>query len=743
MFVGISPGRHEMQTGKPFTGQSGNLIRNILEAVGRGLTLDQCYATNLCCTTNIKPSLDTIMGCYPRLLREIQRVKPKLIVALGLITAGVFYPDRKFGDVRGCFDWHPTLGCWILVTNHTAAVLYEDNLARHNQAADIVSDFKKIAYFLRDNPHPSRRHIEYEVVDSHERAQTILNDLPLDIPIAVDIETDNKEVDTTDPHSDSLICIGLSDGERTWILPRSVCSNLTWPKAQWTFHYGTFDAQQILKTLGVDLTIVHDTLLLHNCIEERSGHHKLKPLLRAYEYEDHYEEKVKKTKTNMRRAQPDELYLYNAKDARGTARLVPTFTKLAREDNTYQVYTNLLLPAVNTFKKMQYRGVPFSKERALELAGEWLPLYRDKHAALKEMVREAGGDPEIDFGSPQQLSKFLYGNLKLPRAPGGNSTDTDKEILATLAEHHPFPEKLIDYRHLSHLLTTYVFGVIDDIKNTGRIHPSPSLHGTNSGRCSYSGPAINTIPRPYTLSPYGPSLRKLFAAEPGYVILELDYRQAELWQAAIYSGDANMWADLRSGDFHRQTAAFIHQCAPSLVRSDQRSDAKPTNFGKLYRIGDDKLSKQIKRDLREAHNWSVLWDERYRTYVDWGESLFTQLQETGEIVSFTGRKFRWPLVLDRSILSAVYNAPIQGTSHDYILDSIIQGYDPLYNDYGAEIMLDIHDAILIHCPADHWEAAARRMKEIMEQPRFGLPMMPTEIKVGPSWGEVKEVELAA
>lgn len=739
MIVGIAPGRAEMQSGKPFTGQSGKLLHNILEATNPLLSKDNYYLTNIVCTQNEQPTLEDIIACRPRFQREVAFVRPKLIVLLGMIVTGLFFPDKKFGEVRGSFDYYLPYDCWLLPTNHPAAILHSES-RKDSIATDLVNDFKKISQFFSDRPTIKSRDISYHVVATSEEAQWHLNTLPLDQPLALDVETDNKEIDAIDPHSDSLLSLAISNGRKTIVLPRSVITpDLKWPKAQWSFHYGSFDTQALLH-IGIDLPIVHDSLLMHFAIDERSGTHKLKPLTRQYEYAGFYEAKIAKVHTNMRAAEPEELYKYNAADAYYTAKLLHRFKPMMEQEKASWAYEHLSLPAVNIFKYMQYRGVPFSRERALDLARKWLPLYKTKEAVLRAMVLQAGGDPDINFDSPQQLSKFLYGTLRLPRAPGGTATATGKDVLEALAGEHPFVNGLIDLRHLVHLLTTYIFGVLDDIKQDGRLHPAPLLHGTVGGRLSYSKPPINTIPRPYMESPYGPELRKLFTADPGHVILELDYRQAEIYMAYFYSQDPMLKADLASGDFHTQTAAFIAAIEPTQVTKEQRFQAKKTNFGKIYLIGDTKLAKQINRSVAEAHVWSSLWDKRYSRYIAHTEELFKQAVDTGEITTVTSRKRRFPIILDRAPLNQIVNFQGQSTSHDYILDSIIQAYWPLRK-MGADILLDIHDAILIHAPENKWQEAAALMQEVMQRPRFGFPSVPTEIKVGESWGEVQEVEI--
>lgn len=752
VLVGIAPGKNEMATGRPFTGQSGTLMNNILEATG--WHRDKCYTTNLICYQIEEPSLEQIMSCRERFLEELALVKPKLIVTLGALAASMFFSSRKFGTVRGIIDWHPQYNAWVLPTYHPAAILRSGDMGP-TIAADIVNDFKKIAMFFADGEETRRRiqHVEYEIVTTLERAQEVINALPTDRPVMLDVETDNKEFDELDPQDDQLICLAISyvddsgiDGP-TWVFPQEFARGLNWRESeiQWGAHYFAFDSQVMLR-VGPDLPIKHDSCLAHFALDERTGKHKFHPLSREYCYAGFYDDELKDARNarkgaSMASVEVAKTFTYNAKDGAYEARLLTIrFIPQMIADGVYDVYQNLLIPAANVYKYMQWRGVPVSRAKLRELAEEWIPLVQQKTKALHEKVTALGGPPTINFDSPKQLSKFLFGTLGLPGGPS-----TAKDVLELLKDEHPFVADLLDLRHLTHLVNTYLIGISHDIKRTGRVHPAPLLHGTVSGRCSYSRPAINTIPRPYEdkdASPYGYKLRRLFAAEDDdHIILEWDYRQAEIWMAAFYCNDPQLWIDLQSGDIHTNTAAFIHNIPHDQVRKAQRSDAKRTTFGKFFGIGVDKLSKQIKKPTRETASFMRRWDERYPKYVEYTKDVFREAQENGHIRAVTGQLRRFPIMLDESQRNQIINWKIQHTAHACLMSSITEAYHPAY-EIGCEICIDGHDAIIAHALKKNHRQAALLVKSIMEKPRFpGLPSIPVEVKAGPNWGEAVEIDI--
>lgn len=756
MLLGISPGRQEMQIGRPMVGQSGKLTDAFLSACGwsRGET----YATNVCCTENREPTPEQMMECWPRVNEEVQIQRPKLVLALGQYVAGRFFGDRAFGGakgVRGCLDWYKPWGCYILPTYHPAALLYGD--ASKFIASDLARDFQKIREFFDYPPNPL---VSFEVVRSVEAAQEILDAIPRDGSfIGLDIETPLKDEDETAAIEDPITCFSISNGDRTWWFPGEYAQRLQWPTdVAWTYHNGAYDTISLAKNIGVLLPVVHDTMYMSYTLDERKGVHGLKSNLRETEAMGFYEEAwgngapaIKKRNPATRKqevvvsewdarrkADPDGFMRYNATDACGTVRLAQRYYRRIVADGMERVYLDLLMPAVNTYRLMQQHGVLVSRERTAALLSSWIPQSEAKLTEIQRLVFELGGPEFINPASVPQMRHFMYETLRLPGGPS-----TGAEVIEAMAGEHPFIDKLIDWRHLQKAMGTYVVGLWPSVKpSTGRVHPWAKLHGTVTGRVAYQSPAINTTPRAYNPDPYLQKLKYLFIAGPGKVFVEMDYRQAEVWMAYVYSKDPNMLADLLSGDFHRKTAAFIHKIPESQVTTYQRAKAKNSTFGKFFLVGAKKFAKTNGLPLSEAQMYMSEWDKRYTEYPKYVNATFMEAVTTGELVTLTGYKRRYPYVADSSIMPETTNFKIQRTSHDCLMSSIVEAF-PVVRSLDGCIILDVHDAMLIEADQSNWKEVAYRVRDIMMKPRFpGLPSLPVEVKVGPSWAELEDVELA-
>lgn len=731
MLLGISPGRDELKTGVPMTGPSGRLIDKLLEAYGWHRS--KCYATNILCKSGEKASFEEIMQCRPRLMKEVETTKPKLVVLLGNPVTELFFPTRKPGSVRGMIDWYEPWGCHVLPTYHPAAILHG---AAEFITRDICRDFPKIAEFFDSPPKPT---VAFEIVHTAAAAQFIMDHLPTDVFIALDIETKmDKEDDANVPVEQSVVCFSISDGMHTWWFPGEYAKSLTWRKdVRWTFHNGIFDTLGLEEATGVLLPIREDTLYMSYALDERGGVHKLKTLSREYEGAGFYEEHPILKKWDDKLADKAWVQEYNSRDSAYTARIANRFWPKVVEDNMGWVYENILIPAANVYRHMQKAGIFLNKERYAYLANEWIPLLHEKEAALKAEVAALGGDPHINLGSYKQLGNFLYGTLRLPGGPS-----TAAPIIEALADEHPFINDLLDLRHLEKAVNTYVVGAWDDIRGDGRLHPSSLLHGTVGGRVANSPYAINTLPRATSENPYLSRIRWLFTAQDeDSILVELDYEQAEIWTAYAYSQDANMGADLRSGDFHRRNAAFIYDVLPELVTPEQRSDAKRTTFGMFYGIGVFKLAKQIDKDLIEAERLHSGWKERYKGYLAWGDDIVENVLKNRVVVTKTGRQRRFPIPMDTSFVNAAVNFPIQSTAHDALMLSIIAAH-PIVNAMGARILLDVHDAMLLEAPKRIARDVACRVRDIMEEVRIpDMIRIPAEAKMGYSWAEMEKVKL--
>src|SRR5262245_6980440 len=749
MIIGHAPGSHEMTQRRPFVGPSGRLLKNTIRDVG--YDVERCYFTNLLCFQTDNPSPEEEENCWKRLEQEITFVAPKLLVLLGREVFEKFIYFHDFSEARGMIQWEPKYDCWIMPTYHSAGILRADN--PYTLAADFVTDFCKIPMFFSDAPHPTETaKVQFAVAKNAQEAQAILNTLPKDRPIILDVETDNSDEDVLDAHKDKLSCLCLSGGGFTWVIHAEHLPGLVWPQdVQYSAHSAMFD-MQVMLAHGVDLPIVHDSLLAHFAVNP-SARHNLKTLARQFCYAGFYEAEVakaRKGKNGGMAAVPEAVRdEYCAKDGAYAARLLRRFLPTLEAEGQLPLYRDILIPAANTFKYMQFYELPINRDRLAELALEWIPTLSKKYKALTDFVLQYNGTKDFNPNSGDQLAKFLFsphneGGLALrstQRTAKSKRPSTTAEALEDIENDHPFVAQLQDYRHLFKLMSTYVDqmpGLINPTNN--RLHPRPLIHGTVGCRCSYGDPAINTLPRPENPkdAEYAPKLRRLFTAETeDYVIIEADFKQAELWVAYFYSQDAVLGRDL-AGDIHTQNAIEIFNT--STPTPGQRSDAKRTTFGMLYLIGPDKLARQTKKSYHEAAYWIRNQTSKYWRYREWIDEAYHETRRLGYTETVTKRRRPFPIIFegDTKPLGAIANFPIQSTAHDYLLAGLIESYGPLRR-IGCYAMLDIHDALLFHAKKSCLDEAIPMIKHYLTKPRFGFPGLPVEIKVGLSWAESKKI----
>lgn len=759
MLVGISPASAEMRVGRPMVGQSGILTNNILEACG--WSRDKTYATNIVCYESREPTFAEIMQCRPRLLDEVQQFKPKLLVLLGAAVSEVFFPTRTSGSVRGVIDYYAPWDVHLLPTYHPAALLHEGGKRSEHIPRNLVRDFSKIATFFSAPPRPD---VKFEVVTDVAAAQKILDTLArrhaagLDQFVVLDVETPiDKDLDDTVPVEQRVVCFsitrkGFDGSEETWWFPGSLLTQLVWPQdINWTYHHGMFDSVALAEAIGVLLPIKHDTMYMSYALDERGGFHKLKTLGREYEAAGWYEEHPTAKKWADKLADTPWIQRYNCTDTVVAARVAQRFYKRMQDDDVLDVYNNLLIPAANIYRLMQRKGIYVNPDRYLELLEDYVPKLEQKEAEVRDTIGSLGGDPDINLASPPQLRKFLFGTLRLPASKltrGGNAS-TDAEVLNLLADEHPFVLGLLDFRHLEKAVKTYLVGAYDDLRKDGRIHPHPNLHAQVTGRVGYSPYAVNTLPRESNDNPYLSRIRWLFTApDSDTVIVVVDYRQAEIYTAYAYCQDTNMWADLASGDFHTRSACNVFQLPPELITSEKRSSSKKVTFGQFFGIGNAKLARDMTNENKrlgidraytpsDAATLQNNWRARYTGYADYCANVLQEAKTTGELVTFTKRKRRFPIIMDTSIVNQAINYKIQSTAHDNVMLSLIDMWDTIL-DLGAYPIMDGHDALAFEAPRSVAAEVARCAIDFMERVRIpGMPRIPCESKTGFSLGEVK------
>lgn len=777
MLIGIAPGRDEWtKTKRPFTGPSGKINDGLLKLIG--LTRQDVYVSNLLCWWKDEPTEEDIMRCLPRLLKEIEAVKPKVIVCLGKIVTEFLMQDaipkdKKFGSVQGGAFFSETFNCWMLSTYHPAAYIKRGG----SVAADIaegVRDYRKIPLYLKAPVNFGE--VSYHIADSLDECNTVFDHFishDQEDVIALDIETYYD--------GSGMMSMAFACSHGVFHIPKSIVYGPDYKKllsvtARWTFHNGMFDTQKINEYLGIKLPIMEDTLLMSYSLDERGGGdaetdatgqeravgiHGLKTLAMEYCGAGFYGAEAK---GQIDQLSNEKLALYNSSDAAYTYRLQRYFEPLQIADNVRDMYLELLVPAANSLRDANERGVYIDQEVIKELAQEWIPEWLEKQEQLQEDAKSLGWPlEEINTNSPKQLSKFIYDMLEAPQVGTGKlARSTSRPIVEELIRLYPdhpatiWLKLLIEWRGLERDLNVWIKGIDEHLDANSFIHPEPLIHGTRNGRTSYHLVPVQTLPKARTVGESRARIRKMIHVSPPSkagtgprILLEADMRQAELWIAAFESKDDQMLIDLQSGDFHARVAEATwgkskEMCTP--VEWEYRRDsAKRVTYGVLYNAGPDALitekklsgaggsnylfieTRQQAQDVIEAFNL------RYDEYAEWREVQKRTVMTEGEQVSHTGRKRRYYMVQDYRQLNQAVNTPIASFSHDFIFATLIE-IPPYLAEFDAWYLFEVHDSIVYDIPKKYLRECVDIIEHTMTKPRWDTPLgVPIDMKVGENW----------
>lgn len=758
--VGVAPGKDEVRSGKPLTGPTGKIFDTLLHALGT--PRNSLYVTNMSCK-HIQGKIKhaDLEPCWPRLQNELHMIQPKLIIVLGAEPCQ-FWTNKTVTKARGAVLWNAEFSCYVMPMIQPAALFHDGGSGNtstdrmSNAAYDIVRDLRKIDTILRLPIDGRYSNVDYTVCQTTEEAQRVLDALPTDgTPVSLDVETNAAMFDLIDIRKDELICLAVSDGKHSWVMPQEIIRNIAdstslvdWPtKVHWTFHNAVFDTAIVKRDLGIWLPVREDTMLRSYVCDERPGYHSLKTLAREFECSGFYETE-RSSKDTQIAASKKNIYAYNAKDAAYTARLASKLEVWSEAEGTDQVYANFLVPAVNVFKEIQYRGARVDATLLLNLETAWGDERDAETERMQQMAQDVGWhNNNINLNSPPQLSKLLYNVIGLDGGPS-----TAKDVLAKLQGQHPFVDALIEYRHLVHNYNIYIGGFTKHIKihgkNHGRVHPTVKLHGTATGRLSYSDPPVQTIPRPSNYAQKYGLLRNAFiATDDTYEIAYADYQRAEIWTAYGYSRDPHIYEALQK-DYHLETAVGAmgisreRMMADANYREEQRRIAKIVTFGIMYGIEAYGLSKSINNTPEVAQAYIDGWFRHNNMYADWYQETLRTLQKTGEVMSLTGRKRRFILLQDnpRALKQAV-NFPIQSTASDVTLSALIKLHE-LLKPYDTHILFAVHDAIVFEIAKRYRHIVIPMIMDVMQAPQFAgldFPGIPCDFKIGRSWGEAHEI----
>ena len=420
-------------------------------------------------------------------------------------------------------------------------------------------------------------------------------------------------------------------------------------------------------------------------------------------------------------------------------KLYPSLKDNLKKLGMWDLFSQIEMPLIEVLSAMQERGIKVDK-RTLN---DFLRKIREKREKLEEEIYQEVGE-EFNINSSQQLGKILFEELNLPvvkRTKTGYSTD--EEVLQVLSRIYPPLKKVIDYRHLFKLESTYIQPFPSLINPaTGRIHTSFNQTVTATGRLSSSHPNLQNIPIREKL---GEEIRRSFVAEQGYLFLSADYSQIELRILAHLSKDPNLKSAFNRGeDIHRQTAAEIFSVLPLQVTPQMRRQAKVVNFGIVYGISSYGLSRDLGISEKEAEEYINKYFNRYPKVKEYIEKTLERARKNHYVTTLTGRRRYLPDINSSNRRRREFaertaiNSPIQGGAADLIKIAMINLYRRLKKERtDAWILLQIHDELLFEVPYKKIEEVKRIVKVEMEGAmKLSVPLL-VDIKTGKNWADMK------
>ena len=401
-----------------------------------------------------------------------------------------------------------------------------------------------------------------------------------------------------------------------------------------------------------------------------------------------------------------------------------------------ELYRKAELPLCPVLARMEESGFLVDR-KALSDFGDSLNA---GIAALQERVWARAGH-EFNIQSPKQLGTVLFEELMLPagkKTKTGWSTNAD--VLDRLRGKHPIVNEVLEYRELTKLKSTYAEGLLKVIGPDGRIHTKFQMTVTDTGRLSSREPNLQNIPIRKKL---GGQIRNMFVAAPGMVLVDADYSQIELRLLAHISGDEAMREAFLSGeDFHTVTASKVFNVPLEEVSHTLRSRAKAVNFGIVYGISAFSLSQDINVSPKEAQAYMDAYMEKYHGVRDYMKHVVDKAREQGYVTTLYGRRRELPELKNsnfnlRSFGERVaLNMPIQGTAADIIKLAMVHVDERMRREgLQGRLLLQVHDELIVECPAEETDAVSRILKEEMENAAALSVPLTVEVNSGHSWGE--------
>lgn len=508
------------------------------------------------------------------------------------------------------------------------------------------------------------------------------------------------------------------------------------------FQNAKYDCK-IFKRYGVSVAPIDDTMLMSYAMNAGEHNHGMDVL--SERYLSHNPISIKtllgtgKSAITFDKVPLEDAVKYAAEDADITLRLWQKFKPQLHQKQVTTVYETLERPLVPVLSEMEMHGVMVDRDTLSRMSNS----FAQKMAGFEAELHEMAGKP-FNVQSPAQVGQILFEDMALE---GGKKTKTGQwstpaDVLEDLAATHDFPARVLDYRQLQKLKSTYTDALQDHIDpDTGRVHTSYSQTGANTGRFSSNDPNLQNIP---VRTEEGRRIREAFVAAKGNKLISLDYSQIELRILAHIAGIDTLKQAFRDGhDIHAMTASEMFDVPLDQMTPDVRRQAKAINFGVIYGISAFGLARNLRIPRGEAQDFINRYFERFpgiRTYMD-DTKVFAK--ENLYVQTLFGRKIHMPQINAKGphagfAQRAAINAPIQGTAADIIRRAMVRMPEAI-KDLPAKMLLQVHDELIFEVSEDAVEETISVARDIMQgaaEPAIKLDVpLVVDAGIGDNWAE--------
>ncbi len=500
---------------------------------------------------------------------------------------------------------------------------------------------------------------------------------------------------------------------------------------------------KVLSRYGITIAPIDDTMLLSYVLEGGQHRHNMDEM--AALYLDRETVKFKdvvgsgKSQITFDFVPLDTALGYAAEDAEVTMALHRVLKPRLVEERMVTVYETLERPLVAVLEAMERTGIRVDAPELKRLSED----FARRMAEFEIQIHQLAGRP-FNIGSPKQLGEILFDEMSLPGGKKGKTGawSTGADVLDGLAaEGHDLPARVLDWRQLAKLKSTYTDALIADINpSTGRVHTSYAQAVVATGRLASSDPNLQNIP---VRSEEGRKIRQAFIADKGFRLLSADYSQIELRLLAHVAGIEALREAFHAGqDIHAMTASQVFNVPIEGMDPMIRRQAKAINFGIIYGISGFGLARQLGIGNSEAQAYIEAYFEKYPGIKDYMEATKKQARETGYVSTMFGRKCHMKGINDKNpnvrgfAERAAINAPIQGGAADIIKRAMVRLPDALADaGLGARMLLQVHDELIFEVPEAEMETTTKLVRTVMEgAANLNVPLV-VDTGTGSNWDE--------